>query len=67
MFTRFNTDSNNKTVNEENKKPSFITILKNPMVWIFSITIGFMEVVEFGTTNWGALYLQDVYGLDLEQ
>ena len=34
------------------------------MVWIFSITIGFMEVVEFGTTNWGALYLQDVYGLD---
>ena len=64
VFTRFNTDSNNKTVNEENKKPSFITILKNPMVWIFSITIGFMEVVEFGTTNWGALYLQDVYGLD---
>ena len=36
-----------------------------PYVWLCSITLGFMEVIEFGASNWGALYYRDVYGLDV--
>ena len=35
-----------------------------PIVWLFCLTLGFMEVIEFGAANWGGLYLKDVYGLD---
>jgi fucose permease len=43
---------------------SFVGALKEPVVWLFCVTLGFMEVIEFGAANWGGLYLQDVYGLD---
>ena len=43
---------------------TFLGALKNPIVWLFCLTLGFMEVIEFGAANWGGLYLQDVYGLD---
>jgi len=43
---------------------TFYTALKNPFVLIFALTLGFMEIIEFGAANWGGLYLQDVYGLD---
>jgi hypothetical protein len=33
------------------------------MVWLFAVTLGFMEVIEFGAANWGGLYLKDVYAL----
>lgn len=42
----------------------FLTSLKDPVVWLFCLTLGFMEVIEFGAANWGGLYLKDVYGLD---
>lgn len=45
-------------------KISFSAALKIPLVWLFCITLGFMEVIEFGAANWGGLYLKDVYGLD---
>lgn len=45
-------------------KVTFFGALRNPVVWVFALTLGFMEVIEFGASNWGALHLQDVYGLD---
>lgn len=41
------------------------SLFKRPYIWLCSITLGFMEVIEFGASNWGALYYQDVYGLDV--
>jgi fucose permease len=49
---------------EKTKRLSFLTALKTPMVWFFSLALGLMVVVEMGTTNWGSLYFQDVYGFD---
>jgi fucose permease len=46
------------------KKLSFFSALKEPVVWLFGITMGCGSTVEVGTTNWSALYLQDVYGFD---
>jgi fucose permease len=46
------------------KRLSFFSALKEPVVWLFGITMGFGSTVEVGTTNWSALYLQDVYGFD---
>jgi fucose permease len=46
------------------KKLSFFSALKEPMVWLFGVTMGFGSAVEVGTVNWSALYLQDVYGFD---
>ena len=46
------------------KKLSFFTALKNPMVWIFAVTLGCMMTVEMSTPNWAGLYFQDVYHLD---
>jgi fucose permease len=43
---------------------TFLDALRSPLVWAFAMTLGFMEVVEFGAANWGALHLQDVYQLD---
>lgn len=43
---------------------SFLASLKEPVVWLFCLTLGFMEVIEFGAANWGGLHLKDVYGLD---
>jgi fucose permease len=63
LFTRFKgrTDQDNT---EAPSKITFLSVLKNPLVWFFCLTLGFMEVIEFGAANWGGLYLQDVYGLD---
>jgi fucose permease len=46
------------------KPLSFLGALKLPLVWVFSVMMGLMEVVEFSSANWGGLYFQDVYGLD---
>lgn len=43
---------------------TFFGALRNPVVWMFAVTLGFMEVIEFGAANWGTLHLQDVYRLD---
>ncbi|MDR2027969.1 MAG: MFS transporter [Treponema sp.] len=48
----------------EEKRLSFLTALRTPMVWIFAAALGLMVVVEMGSTNWGSLYFQDVYGFD---
>ena len=46
------------------KVPSFWDMLKNPMVWLFGITIGLAGGMEGCSVSWSGLYLQDVYGLD---
>ena len=64
IFTRFKGAADQSDAQEEKPKITLVGALKHPMVWMFSLTLGFMEVVEFGAANWGGLYLQDVYGLD---
>ena len=41
--------------------------LKMPYVWLCSVTLGFMEVIEFSAANWGGLYYRDVYGFSIEK
>jgi fucose permease len=42
----------------------FTGALRDPMLWLFSLTLGLLVVVEVGTANWGGLYFLDVYGVD---
>ena len=44
--------------------PSFWDMLKNPLVWLFGITIGLAGAMEGCSVAWSGLYLQDVYGFD---
>ena len=63
-FCRFpQEDSSAQTIGGV-KKVKFVTALKNPMVWIFSITLGIMVAVEVSSSNWAGLYFQDVYHMD---
>jgi fucose permease len=45
-------------------KSPFWVVIKQPMVWLFGLILGFGGAVEGGSVNWSVLYLQDVYGLD---
>jgi fucose permease len=45
-------------------RKSFFDALRSPMVWLFSIAMGLIVVIEMNSANWGALYFQDVYGMD---
>lgn len=64
-FTRFKRDTDSESGQEAAPaRSSFLSALRNPIVWLFCLTLGFMEVIEFGAANWGGLYLKDVYGLD---
>jgi MFS family permease len=60
LFARF-PEPEQKISPKKEKGPSFLDALKTPMVWLFSIVLGFMEVVEMGSANWGGLYFLDVY------
>jgi fucose permease len=64
LFTRINGQGGEPGAAEAPARISFLTILRSPVVWLFCLALGFMEVVEFGAANWGGLYLKDVYGLD---
>ena len=57
-------DAGVEEVKNEAKKVSFFMALKTPMVWVFSIVLGFMISVELCSANWAGLYFQDVYHLD---
>ena len=72
LFTPFNLSSSSEC--EGNVDPSTpqvkLTVggaMKMPYVWLCSITLGFMEVIEFSAANWGGLYYRDVYGLSIEK
>ncbi len=74
LFTRFrlqldssaphNPSSEQQSAEQARPRITFFGALRSPLVWLFCLTLGFMEVIEFGAANWGGLYLQDVYGLD---
>jgi fucose permease len=68
IFTRF-PDQQNRRQETAGTVPharhgSFTAVLKDPMVWIFSVALGFMVVVEVASANWAGLYFLDVYGID---
>ena len=46
------------------KRPSFWTALKEPMVWLFGLIIGLGSSIEGCSVAWSGFYLHDVYGLD---
>jgi fucose permease len=64
LFTRFQRTEGQPSAADAPARITFLGALKNPLVWLFCIALGFMEVIEFGAANWGGLYLKDVYGLD---
>jgi len=64
LMTRFSAQADRGQREEATSKVTFFGALKSPLVWLFCVTLGFMEVIEFGAANWGGLYLKDVYGLD---
>lgn len=64
LFTKFNRGSGQAETEDGPARITFWQALKSPVVWLFCLTLGFMEVIEFGAANWGGLYLKDVYGLD---
>ena len=43
---------------------TFLDALRSPLVWLMSVTLGLAVVVEMNSSNWGALYFQDVYGFN---
>ena len=61
------TNTNSNDSSENSKKLSVCNVLRMPFVWLCAVTLGFMEVIEFGASNWGALYYRDVYGLSVEK
>ena len=64
LITRFNGRTTSEPDAARPAQITFFSALKMPIVWLFCLTLGFMEVIEFGAANWGGLYLKDVYGLD---
>ena len=64
LMTRFNGRTGQESTTQSTQKITFLGALRQPIVWLFFLTIGFMEVIEFGAANWGGLYLKDVYNLD---
>ena len=64
LFTRFQQTSSSNPVNAVANRMTFTRALKHPVIWLFCLMLGLMEVIEFGAANWGGLYLKDVYGLD---
>ena len=52
------------TVSQQGQGTSFLTVLKDPLVWLFGIIMGISGGIEGIAVAWSGLYLQDVYGLD---
>jgi fucose permease len=65
IFTKF-PENKNMADNARDEVPgkSFFDALKNPHVWLISVTIGLGVTVEAISPNWGLLYFQDIFGID---
>jgi len=61
LFSRF---PNSVQDNPAAKRVSFFTALKTPDVWVFSIVLGLLMVVEISSILWAGLFFLNVYGLD---
>ncbi len=69
LFLFILTRRGHETAVDDKPVPGALTFwgaFRTPLVWVFALTLGFMEVVEFGAANWGGLHLKDVYGLNPE-
>lgn len=61
VFTKVDMDNSKE---EEKGTMKIKDALKNKYVWIFSLCLGFMEVIEFSAANWGAFYLRDAFDIN---
>lgn len=41
-------------------------MLKKPLLWLFAVMLGMFGVLGILISNWGGLYLQDVFGMDVK-
>jgi fucose permease len=70
IFTGFPEEKHSRSAGSETgktgpvRRKNFFDALRSPMVWFFALTLGLAVIIEMSSTNWGALYFQDVYGLD---
>lgn len=70
IFTKFPEEKHGRSAGNEAgriglvKRKSFFNALRSPLVWLFSLTLGLAIIIEMNSSNWGALYFQDVYGMD---
>ncbi|MEG1859410.1 MAG: MFS transporter [Christensenellaceae bacterium] len=46
-------------------KLNFVSVVKLPLVILFCLLLGLMEVIEFSVANWGNFYLSDALHLDV--
>jgi fucose permease len=63
-FAKFPEVKKDLSAAETVKRINYFDALRNPMVWLIAIALGFGTTAEMSSANWGALYFQDVYGLD---
>jgi fucose permease len=69
IFTRFPDEQRSRSAGDETsrisvRRKNFFDALRSPIVWLFALTLGLAVIIEMSSSNWGALYFQDVYGLD---
>ncbi len=60
-FTKFTSATDEEVVAPT---MTIYSALRNKKVWLLSLALGFLEVIEFGAANWGAFFLRDAYGFD---
>lgn len=41
-------------------------MLKKPLLWLFAVMLGMFGVLGILISNWGGLYLQDAFGMDVK-
>ena len=64
IFVKFPEGKEETNAPDTSKKKSFLDALTSPMVWLLALSLGLCIVIEHSSPNWGALYFQDIYGLD---
>ena len=65
VIAKFPEDKENPQVQDVDKRKTFIDALKEPMVWMLAICLGFSSTIENTHANWGTMYFRDIYGIDL--
>lgn len=67
FFTRTNNNPVSHVSTAEPDKaqqPSILSLIKNPRIILFGITFSFIAQTEYVANTWGAIYLEDSFGLD---
>jgi len=64
IFVKFPESREEGGAQEAAKRKTFFNALENPKVWLLAIILGLGVTIEMSSPNWGAMYFQDIYGLD---